>query len=56
MILLKLTLRDLATNKRVEVEHWFSIGKGLSQKDLFASYQRARAKLGITKYTENNKE
>jgi len=56
MIIIYLYLRDTDTpNKDVIVNDFFDIQKGYPQKNLFALYQRARAKLGVTKYGKSHK-
>ena len=57
MIIIKLLMFDTNDTSKtiIEVEDAFGIQKGYSQKDLFALYQKARAKLGITKYSIDTK-
>ena len=57
MIVIELTLWDTDhPTYRVTSEDAFRIENGYSQKDLFALYQRARAKLGVTKYGKSKED
>ena len=56
MIIIKLTLWDTEEpDKQISVDDGFRIENGYSRKYLFALYQRARAKLGVTKYGKSQK-
>lgn len=48
---IEIILKDRETSKEGRSNGIFNIKQGLSQKELFALYQRARARLGITKFS-----